>query len=190
MDRFVRGFIVGVVAATVKDTLNWLSFSLHIAKHTYAEYSYTLLSGHLPAGTIDYVVGQLFELGLGGVLGILFTYYAHRTAGKRNLWFKGVFFALGLYFMTYVTGTLFHLQDIGHLDTTTIISNFITSTVDGMLLGLGVYWWGARRDEWGATQASPKANGKPKVRQIIRVIPAKNSGERGWGHLRRPRKLR
>lgn len=149
MERLVRGFITGVIATIIKDILNWFSYGiLHFAKTTYAHFMFVMLSGRKPATIYDVMFGQLFEIAFGGAVGIVFIYYAYKTTKKNSLWFKGILFGEFIYLSVYGFGTFFKLPLLAIIPTSTMASNFISTAIYGLILGLGTYWWGKRIGDW------------------------------------------
>ncbi len=153
MDRLVRGFIVGVIAAIIKDITNWISYTvLHFSKTTYAHSMFVLLAGRIPATFYDVMFGQFFEIMFGGIVGIMFIYYAYRTKSKKNLWFKGILFTEGVYAAVYALGTFFKFPLLNNVPTGTLVSNLIGTGINGLILGLVVFWWGNRIGDFGYSQ--------------------------------------
>jgi Zn-dependent protease with chaperone function len=151
LDRFVRGFIIGVATSAVKDVLSYISYYvLHFTKATYGHLMAVYLLGRSPRTTFELIFSQIAELGIEGAVGVVFIYYAYRTKNKKNLWLKGIFFAFAVYFLTYVFGTFFRLPLIGRPAIETAVSNFITTAIFGVLMGAVTYWWGKRIGDFSA----------------------------------------
>jgi hypothetical protein len=142
MDRFLRGFIVGVAADALKDALNLFSYYvLHLSKLRYADFISVLLLGHKINNTPDFIMSQILELGYAGTIGVLFIFFAYQTSNKRLLWFKGIFFGETAFLFAYALGSFFKIPHIYKVSAGTAISQFITSGIYGVGLGLGTYWW-------------------------------------------------
>ena len=157
MDRFERGFIIGVVASGIKDILSWLDYSiLHFTKATYAHLMGVILFGRVVNTTSELIYSQLVEIGFEGFIGILFIYFVYRTENKRNFWFKGILFANGVYIFTSAINTFFRLPTLNLMTLETSISTAITSTIFGVFMGLGVYWWGIRIGDFESEQTERK----------------------------------
>jgi hypothetical protein len=89
MDRFLRGFIIGVLTSAVKDAINLFSnFMLHFSRATYADYMSIILIGKPAKTTALFIISQILELGFEGLIGIVFIYFAYRTKNKKTLWFN------------------------------------------------------------------------------------------------------
>ncbi len=150
MDRFVRGFIIGVVAGLIKNGINWFSYSvLHFTKKTYAHFMTSFLLGREAKTGLDLVFAQIVEVGFGGLVGVAFIYFAYRTKNKENLWFKGGIFGSLVYGLVYNIGTFFRITYQMNIAIETAINNIFTSSIFGVLLGLGVYWWGKKIGDFG-----------------------------------------
>lgn len=155
MDRFVRGFIIGAVASGIKDILSWLDyFYLHFTDATYAHLMGIVLFGRKPVTISELILSQTVEVMFEGFLGVVFIYFAYKTASKKNLWFKGIFFANAVYFSTFAIGSLYKLPVVYSPSVGTNASTLITSTIYGIFMGLGVYWWGKRLGEWDTETVS------------------------------------
>lgn len=187
MDRFVRGFIIGVVATIIKDVLNLFSYSvLHFAKNTYAQFMGIILLGYVPRTTTEIVYAELMDIAFNGLIGVVFIYYAYRTHNKKNLWLKGIFFGEGLYIGIYSIGTFFGLPILSHVPIETAISNFITSGIDGFLIGIGVYWWGKRIGDFDGEKPQKIKTAK----YTFAPQPARKVKERKRVRLRKPYKIK
>lgn len=154
MDRMVRGFIIGIATGAVKDILSFISYSLHFSTATYGHLMSVYIYGKSARTTLELVFSQLVELGIGGAVGVAFIYYAYRTKNKKNLWFKGIIFAYGVYFLTYMFGTFFRLPLVGTPALKTSISNFITTAIFGILMGWVNYVWAKKIGDFSEEKES------------------------------------
>lgn len=145
MDRFVRGFIIGMATSAIKDILSWIDYLyLGFTNATYAHLMGAILFGRRITTASELVLAQIIELGFEGFIGVLFIYFAYRTFNQTNLWFKGVFFANAVYVSTFAIGSFFRVPVLYQPSVGTSASTFITSTIYGVFMGLAVYWWGKR----------------------------------------------
>lgn len=150
MDRFVRGFIIGVVANSIKDGFNWFNYAvLHYVKATYAHFMAAFFLGREVRTGYDLVFAQIVDLGFGGLVGVLFIYFAYRTKNKKNLWFKGIIFSSIIYGLAYNIGTFFRVPYQFNVPIETAAFNMLGSGINGVLMGVGTYWWGKKNGDFG-----------------------------------------
>lgn len=141
MDRFIRGFIIGITAGGVKDLLSYISYILGWTNASYGHWMGAYLLGRPIRSSLEFIYAQVVELGLTGIIGIGFMYFAHRTGSKNNLWFKGLLAAQTIYFLAYVLATFFRLPLIATPDIGTSLSNLVTTSVYGILMGILTGRW-------------------------------------------------
>ena len=159
MDRFARGFLIGMSVNVVKDSLNAFSyFVLHYSKSRYYQLISAFLLRREAKTTIELIYALLIEMAFAGVIGVFFMYYAYRIENKRNLWFKGLIFVNGVNFLAFTLGTFFKIPTLNSPPIETAVSSLITTSIFGVLLGYAIYWWESRH---GGFQSRPKQSWKP-----------------------------
>lgn len=115
--------------------INLISYSLHFAKHRYLDFAGVMLFGHTPKGAIEILAAQGAHLFMAGLTGVAFVYLA-RAIGERHLLFKGWIFGQAIWFGFYLIGTLYQVKLVAEQPWQTPVSNFIGSTVYGLILAL------------------------------------------------------
>jgi uncharacterized membrane protein len=149
MDRFTRGFILGVISSAIKDAINLLDYYVfHITNIRYPDFMASLVFGRHIKSMFELIICQILELGYEGILGIMFIYLAYRTHNKRNLWFKGFIFGTTAYIINYTLGAFYKLPVMQLVDAKSVISQVLTSAIFGVLMGMGVYWWGKKSGDF------------------------------------------
>ena len=142
MDQFERGFVIGITAGGIKDLFSYISYALGWTKVSYGHWMGVYLLGRPVRNSLEFIYAQGVEIGLTDILGIVFTYCILRSGNKHNLWFKGLLLANTFYFLSYVMATLYRLPVIATPDISTSLSNLVTTSVFGILLGLFTERWG------------------------------------------------
>lgn len=89
---------------------------------------------------------------------------------------------------TYALGTFFRLPLIEKPPIGTLIAYFITSGIDGVIMGSGVYWWGKRLGHWDGKQADKKKKVKYRLAPQSARKPEKEEHKKV--RLRKPFKLK
>jgi hypothetical protein len=120
---------------------------LHSSKLLFADYFCIILLGHTVNSAADFIIAEIMEFGYGGMLGVIFIYYAYRTYNKKTLWFKGILLAEAGYLIAYALGTFFRLPELNIIDTTTAVLQVSSTAIFGVLLGLGVLGWGNKLED-------------------------------------------
>ena len=89
-DRYIRGFIAGIIGGIVLDILDVTSNLLGIDEMTYFDWAGILIIGSEPAKFGEYLISVFTQLFLCGLLGIIFAYMIPKVTSKNYL-LKGVF---------------------------------------------------------------------------------------------------
>ena len=134
-DRFTAGFISGVIAGLVMSVLDLLSYVLFTAKLVYIQWASMFIFGERFEGMAEAIVAQIGQLLFTGALGIIFVYLI-KWSGSRHIYFKGVVFALIVWFTTYAIIVLFDIKELIPVRIETVLSNIVTVIIYGAVLAL------------------------------------------------------
>ena len=145
MDRLDRGFILGALTSSVKDILNLINFHVfHITNIRYLDFMANLVLGRPVHSLAETIICQILEIGYEGLIGMIFIIFAYHCPYRKNLWFKGMVMGTIVYFLNYSVASLYKLPVIRLTDAKTVTSQIVTSVIFGLLLGIGVKWWGKK----------------------------------------------
>ncbi|HBV88574.1 hypothetical protein [Desulfosporosinus sp.] len=134
-DRFYYGLIAGLIAGIVQNMVNLLFFYLNITKLRYVDWVAIMTYGHEPVTILDGFFALVVQLGLNGVLGVVFAYLLP-ILGFEHYLLKGMVFGVGFYqFNSFITN-LYHMPGLTQTETYTAISNTVTSAIFGILLAI------------------------------------------------------
>ena len=135
-DRYTRGFIAGLLSGLVALALNLFSYYiLHFA---------TLLWGDFVAGIVfrrkvesswEYIFAMVLGVLFTAVLGIMFSLIIPQIKSKY-LWFKGLIFGAALWFIFYTITIMFRIPTLTVIPPKTALSNLISASIWGILLGV------------------------------------------------------
>lgn len=133
-DRFVWGFVAGLLADIIKVGLNLFNFYiLHFTKLRYLDFTAILLIGHKPNLFIEAIIAQFAELLWASLLGAAFAYL---IAGMpKNLLFKSIIYGLCIWFFAHAVTTLFKVPYLTIMDWKTMAATSLSSVIYGFLLG-------------------------------------------------------
>jgi hypothetical protein len=135
-DRQLQGFLAGVAAGVVKDLLDCFSYGvLHFTSYRYLDFAAQILYGRKPSFWWDALFAQGIELFFCGLLGVLFV-RAMPGATKRNALFKGWFFGVTVWLFLCSLGVIYDVPYFTKTNWQTSNSDFITSSVYGIILAL------------------------------------------------------
>lgn len=133
-DRFVNGFIAGMLGGILMSVLNIISFYvLGIAELLYLDWAAVLIFGYRYATFLEAVIGQMGQLLFAAAAGVLFAYLLPLISSKYYL-FKGWIYGLLIWFGTYAVTTLFKVTPLIPIKADTVLSNIFTASVYGLIL--------------------------------------------------------
>ncbi|MGE5550948.1 MAG: DUF6789 family protein [Bacteroidota bacterium] len=133
-DRFTKGMIAGTVAGLVLAAENLSSYYLfHFTKRRALDFASILIYGHTPHGLWESLFAELAVFVFTAVLGIIFAFLVPGITSKNYL-LKGWMFSVFLWFSIYVIGTLYKTPIISKIDLPTAASNFISTSIFGVVL--------------------------------------------------------
>ncbi|MCW3489902.1 DUF6789 family protein [Dethiobacter alkaliphilus] len=133
-DRFVNGFLAGLIGGVVMTVLNLISFYvLGLAQILYLDWASVLIFGYRFATTLEAVIGQIGQLFFAGVVGVLFAYLLAATTSRYYL-IKGWVYGLVVWFGSYAITLLYDITPLNPIKPDTVISNMVTASVYGLVL--------------------------------------------------------
>lgn len=133
-DRFLRGFLAGVIASLIQNTVNLFSYHvLNYAKKRYLDFASEMLLGRMPETLFEAIFAQISQILFSGFLGVLFAYLLV-SINTKNYLFKGWLYAIILWFFIYASGIAFKIPSLHKVAIQTAVSNFIGTTIYGLVL--------------------------------------------------------
>ncbi len=113
-DRFTPGLFAGLIGDLVLQSYFLiLSFSA-IIDRTYTDYGKILTMSKPYQGVLAFIIGVTFEILIGGLLGIVFSYLIKYTTSKFYL-LKAICLGTTAWLFFLVPGTLYRLPLFGHI---------------------------------------------------------------------------
>lgn len=139
-DRLARGFMAGVVGGVFMNILSYISLKLKFANLHHSDWPALILFGHQPTNTAEAVFALLIQLIFVGFLGVIFTYLVDLLFTSTNYLFKGWLFGVMSWFIIYSITFLAKIPELAPLDTGTVITDFISGSVYGLVLAETIHW--------------------------------------------------
>ena len=132
-DRLTRGFVAGLIGGSTMNLLNLLSvYVFHFAKCLYLDWAAAMLYGNKATNFIEGIMALIAQVVFTGLLSIGFAHLIP-TVTSRNFWIKGWLFGILSWFFIYAVFILFKVPDFGHRSVASVISNFVTASVYGIV---------------------------------------------------------
>lgn len=138
-DKFVRGYIAGLLASFVMMAINLVSFSLGIAKVRYLDVSAVILWGDMPKSLWEAVFAQLIAMFFCGLIGISFAYLLPKL-GTNYRGLKGATYTAAFLFILYAMGMFFKVPLLEKAAPETCLSNLVSSSIFGLVLDRILQW--------------------------------------------------
>lgn len=140
-DRFLIGFIAGIVGGISSTLFNYPLYILKLAKLRLIDYAGSLILGKLPQGTTEIIFGELIHWGFCGAVGVLFAYLVSRNIfTNKNLWVKGWGLGLGLWFIINILTTIYKVENLVVVPVITALINALASSIFGIVMALVFIW--------------------------------------------------
>jgi hypothetical protein len=132
-DRLTRGFVAGLIGGTAMNLLNLISvYFCRFAKCLYLDWAAAMLYGHKANSLIEAIVALIAQVVFTGFLSIIFAHLIPAIT-SRNFWIKGWLFGILSWFLIYAVFILFKVPEFGHRPVESVISNFFTASVYGII---------------------------------------------------------
>lgn len=133
-DKFTRGFLSGIVGGLVANSVSIVFGFLHLTTLRFADWTGIIILGHIPPFSIgEFLFALAVNIGFMGFLGIIFAYLIVLVK-STNLHFKGWIFSTSIWFFIYAATALFKVEGTIPLPLTTVMSNFVTTSILGLVL--------------------------------------------------------
>lgn len=138
-DRFTRGLIAGITAGIIQDSLDYISYLLDLNQLRYLDWIGIMLFSRKPVTTLETLLALGGELFFSAVLGILFVYLVPLIRSKHIL-IKSWIYGVGIWFGIYGLMTLFKVRGLASINAMSALSDIVTSSVYGLVLGYTLVW--------------------------------------------------
>ncbi len=134
-DRLYRGFVAGIVGGVVSNTLSYLSYFLGITTLRLSDWAAILIFGHVPPfGLGEDIFAVFIQIGWSGAVGSVFAYFLVWVTNRKIL-FKAWMLGTTPFFVIYLLTALFKTPGTVPLPLNTVLSNYITSSIFGVVMG-------------------------------------------------------
>jgi len=143
-DRFIKGFIAGVVGGFVHDILDIISNLIGIDELTYFGWAGIVIFGSNPNTTLEWVVAIFAKTLFTGILGVIFAYITPKITSK-NYPIKGAFFGVTVWAISFSTVLLFKIEKLMTTEADSAASDAVTSIIYGIILALTYNWLDKRQ---------------------------------------------
>lgn len=134
-DRLYRGFVAGVIGGGVASGLSQLSYFLGITTLRLSDWAAILIFGHVPPFILgEHIFALFITIGWFGAVGSMFAYFLVWTTSRKII-FKAWMMGTTPFFVIYLLTALFQIPGTVPLPLYTALSNYITSSIFGIVMG-------------------------------------------------------
>lgn len=140
MDRFISGWLSGLVAGALMNM--WSFFSFHIlnfTKYRIVDWTGGIIFGKLPENLTEIIVALILNLLFAGFLGSISAMILFHI-GSDYLYVKGIIIATIFTFVFLSAPTLFQEPMFKSMDVNSVISNYIGSIIWGLTVSGSLKW--------------------------------------------------
>ena len=135
-DKLTNGFVQGLIAGIISSAIDlilvgWFKFG----NIRFLDYAGVHIYGFKPGTLGEKFFAQIIQLIFSGFLGIIFVYWIDKVR-KMNLWFKGLIFSMGVWFLVYTITILFELKPLNKISLESTLENFLTSLIFGLTIAI------------------------------------------------------
>ena len=132
-DRTYYGFFVGIIAGVPQTILNLISYYFDFAQIRLLDWMSIIIFGDKPIDSLQTMLAIVARLFFAGILGILFAHLMKYLDDDHYL-FKGWIYGIIQMGLLYSLTSLFQVPQLTHTHTYTVISNFLTASIYGLVL--------------------------------------------------------
>ncbi|HWR08305.1 hypothetical protein [Sporomusa sp.] len=132
-NKFVRGYLAGAIAGVVMAALNLISYTLGIAKVRYLDIAAIVVWGDFPESMREEIFAQVLQIGVAGLLGIVFVYLLPKLENSYPL-FSGSTYGAAVWVIIHTLGTIFHIPMLEHATPESNLSHLFTAMTFGLVL--------------------------------------------------------
>lgn len=104
----MAGVISGMIGSLVQILYGFVTVGLKITDRTFEDFAKIFIMYHNQKGFLSFMVGFLAQIGLGGILGILFAYLIQKIY-TDFYYFKGLGYGFVIWLFLGIAGTVFRL---------------------------------------------------------------------------------
>lgn len=134
-DRLYRGFMAGFIGGVVATALSHLSYFWGLTTLRLSDWAAILIFTHVPPFSFgEHLFSVFIHIGWCGAVGSLFAYFLVWVTSRKIL-FKGWVLGTTPYFVIYLLTSLFQTPGTVPVPLTTALSNYITSSIFGVVMG-------------------------------------------------------
>lgn len=134
-DRLYRGFIAGVIGGVVATALGYILYLAGFNTLRASDWVSILMYAHTPPfGLGEQLLASFISIGWSGAIGSMFAYFLVWVTSRKIL-FKGWMFGTTPYFVIYLLTSLFQIPGTVPVPFSTALSNYITSSIFGVVMG-------------------------------------------------------
>jgi hypothetical protein len=132
-NRTFYGFFAGIIAGVPQTILNFISYYFDFAQFRLLDWMAIIIFGDKPIDSLQTMVAMVFRILFAGFLGILFAHLM-KYFDDEHYFFKGWLYGIFIMGLLYSFTSLFQVPQLTHSHTYTVISDFLTSSVYGIVL--------------------------------------------------------
>ncbi|TCL65924.1 hypothetical protein EDC14_101654 [Hydrogenispora ethanolica] len=132
-DRFMNGYVAGVVADIPIVILDMLSGLFHLDKFDYIHFVTIFAFSERNPNIWETLFALMIQLFFAGVLGVAFSYLLPHIS-ERYFYSKGLIWGVLVWFMIYAVDIIFKIEDGLKMDFRTAVTHFILSVIWGWLM--------------------------------------------------------
>jgi hypothetical protein len=134
-DRLYRGFVAGAVGGVVSNILSHLSYFWGFTTLRLSDWAAILIFGHVPPFSLgEHIFAVFIQIGWSGAVGSVFAYFLVWVTDRKIL-FKAWMLGTVPFFVIYLLTALFQTPGTVPLPLNTVLSNYITSSIFGIVMG-------------------------------------------------------
>ncbi|SFM01177.1 hypothetical protein [Pelosinus propionicus] len=134
-DRLYRGFMAGAAGGAVSNLLSHFSYFLGFTTLRLSDWAAILIFGHVPPfSSGEHLFSVFIQIGWSGAVGSIFAYFLVWVTNRKIL-FKAWMMGTTPFFVIYLLTALFQTPGTVPLPLNTVLSNYITSSIFGVVMG-------------------------------------------------------
>jgi hypothetical protein len=137
-DRFVDGFLAGMIAVLITGPMALAAKLLKWIELGFSDFAGVLSLGRVPDTLMEQIYASAVDVMVSGALGIGFAFLV-TIIGSKYLLFKGLFYAGFLWYFYYPTIAIAFLERVD-MNVQTAMINGILAGLFGLVMAQAYYW--------------------------------------------------
>jgi ABC-type branched-subunit amino acid transport system permease subunit len=145
-DKFMNGFIAGVLANIPVAIFDFLATRLNLDKLDFTNYVSILAFGEPKPDLWESIFACIVQFMFAGVMGVIFNYFIKEVT-EKYYYIKSFIYGAIVWFVIYAVDIFFKIEDKAKIDFKTSVSHYTLSVIWGIAAAWVLKWLEKKESE-------------------------------------------